>query len=394
MDARPEATTAEWWRERLPLLPPRPALYPTALTILKAVVVGRWLSWAWMVGIVAFERDDDLLRHPVVAWSAVVVTLALTGASTLLLRSRPERLIHLPFVIAEVGLALALSVVDGYVFEPGHVFETTQSIATQWPLIAAATAGVAFGPLVAGLLGALVGPAEWAGAALNGVHDLTFGQALSLLATSLFYAALGAVFGWQARLLKRVESEIADRRARDEIGRVMHDTVLQTLALVARRAATSDPTLAAAAREADLELRAFLFGSTSRVDADLEARVRAAVERVRRGHDTSVTVSVIDDGCKLDGDRQELVARAVGEAVANALEHAGAQRIVVFVETDDAGHVFASIDDDGHGFDPGAEREGHGLDESIIGRIESIGGRVSVTSSPSGTEICIWSRRG
>jgi signal transduction histidine kinase len=387
------AAPAERPRDRFPLLPTRPALFPTGLTILKALVVGRWLSWAWMIGIVAFAGDEKI-RHAWLGWIAVGATLALTAFSTVLVRSHPERLLHLPFVATEVGLALGLSVVDGFVFEPGHVFATTQSIATQWPLIAAATAGVAFGPYVAGTLGLLVGPAELGGAVANDHGSLSTGEVVSIVATSLFYGALGAVFGWQSRLLKRVEGEIADRRARDEVGRIMHDTVLQTLALVERRAATHDPELAAAAREADQELRTFLFGSAARERADLEARVRAAVERVRRGSDTPVTVSVLDDGCRLSDDHQDLVARAIGEAVANALEHAAASRVVVFVETDERGQVFASVDDDGRGFDVAAPRDNHGLTESIIGRIESIGGRVTVTSGHAGTEICLWTRAG
>ncbi len=376
-------------RERLPVLTPRPALYPTALTILRAIVVGRWLAWTWMVGIVVFTRDD-LVRSPVLAWLAVAATLSLTATSTALIRRSPERLIHLPFVGTEILFAIGLNVVDGFVFERGHVFGNTQSIATQWPLIAAATVGVAFGPIVAAIVGTTIGPAEFGGALANEHPRFTTGQIVSLVATSIFYAALGAVFGWQARLLKRAEAEIADRRARDEVGRVMHDTVLQTLALVERRAAATDPELAAAARDADMELRAYLFGSRVIERADLDARVRSVVERTRKGHATPVTVSVIDDGCRLDAHEQDLVARAIGEAVANALEHADASRVVVFVETDDRGQVFASVADDGRGFDTTAPREGHGIDESILARIESIGGRVSIEAGPSGTEVCIW----
>ena len=102
---------------------------------------------------------------------------------------------------------------------------------------------------------------------------------------------------------------------------------------------------------------------------------------------------MLDDGCRLPAHDQELIARAIGEAVANALEHAVAERVVVYVETDDDGHVFASVDDDGMGFDPAAARASHGIDESIVGRIESIGGRVEISSAiGSGTEICLWSR--
>ncbi len=378
--------------EHLPTLTPRPALFPTALTILKALVAARWLAWLWMAGIVAFSADDKV-RHPILGWVAVGVAFALTALSTVLLRRAPERLLHAPFVIADVGLAIGLSIVDGYVFEPGHVFATSQSIATQWPLLAMATVGVAYGPVIAGLSGLLVGPAEWIGAELNRFDAWGTPEIVSIAATSLFFGACGVVFGWQSRLLKRVEGEIADSRARDEVGRVLHDTVLQTLALVERRAADSDPELARAAREADRDLRSFLFGAAGRAAGDLATRVRAEVERVRRGHDTPVTVSVVDEGCKLDARSQELIARAIGEAVANSLEHALANSIVVFVETDDDGQVFASVNDDGMGFDPAAPRASHGLDESIVGRIDSIGGRVEISSAiGSGTEVCIWSR--
>ncbi|MEO6651027.1 MAG: ATP-binding protein [Ilumatobacteraceae bacterium] len=378
--------------DRFQTLTPRPALFPTALTILKAIVAARWLAWIWMAGIIAFSAEVKV-RHPVVGWIAVALTLTLTAVSTVLLRRSPERLLHAPFVIADVGFAVGLSVLDGYVFEPLHVFATSQSIATQWPLLAMATVGVAYGPVVAGLCGVMIGPAEWAGAELNAFDKWGTPEVVSIVATSLFFAACGVVFGWQARLLKRVEGEIADRRARDEVGRMLHDTVLQTLALVERRSAVSDPELATAARQADQDLRAFLFGSAGRVVADLETRIRAEVERVRTGHDTPVTVSVLDDGCRVPDRDQDLLARAIAEAVANALEHAGASRIVVYVETDDAGHVFASIDDDGTGFDPATPRQTHGIDESICGRIASIGGRVEISSEiGSGTEVCMWTR--
>lgn len=390
---RPECDTDAV--DRFPTLTPRPALFPTGLTILKALVVARWLAWLWMAGILLFTDTETKVRHPIVGWGAVGATLALTVVGTILLRRRPERLLHAPFVIADVAFAVGLSIVDGYVFEQGHVFATSQSIATQWPLIAMVTVGVAYGPVIAGLSGLLVGPAEWAGAELNRFDAWGTPEIVSIAATSLFYGACGVVFGWQARLLKRVEGEIADRRARDEVGRVLHDTVLQTLALVERRSASSDPELATAARQADQDLRAFLFGSAGRVIADLETRVRAEVERVRAGHDTPVTVSVLDDGCRIPDRHQELVARAIGEAVANALEHAVANRVVVYVETDDDGHVFASVDDDGMGFDPATPRSTHGIDESVLARVASIGGRVEISSSiGNGTEVCIWTKPG
>jgi hypothetical protein len=232
-------------------------VFPTGLTILRVLGVARWLAWGWMFAVVAFS--GDALRHPVVAWMTVAAGLALSVVSTWWLRSGPDRLLDAPFVASEAVLALAFSVLDGWVFEPGHVFGTSQNLATQWPLIAAVSIGVAAGPIAAAAYGALVGPARWVAAELNDFGEYDPKHLVSLAAASLFYAASGAVFGWLARLLRRAEGEIADRRARDEVARVLHDTVLQTLAMVERRAAPTDPELAAMARQADLDLRAFLF---------------------------------------------------------------------------------------------------------------------------------------
>ena len=118
------------------------------------------------------------------------------------------------------------------------------------------------------------------------------------------------------------------------------------------------------------------------------------VERVRAGSPTPVVINVVEDGLRLGTHQQDLMARAIGAAVANALEHAAASRVVVFVEAADDGSAFASVSDDGVGFEPAAPRapNSHGIDESIVARVESIGGRVEIRSSPGrGTEVCLWS---
>lgn len=372
----------------------RSALFPTGMTMLRALAVARWLAWGWMVAVVAFS--GDAVRQPVVAWAAVAAGFGLSVTSTWLVRTSPVRLMSTGFVATEGAFALALTVLDGWVFEPGHVFVTSQNLASQWPLVAAISIGVALGPVVAAAFGSLVGPARWVGSVLNDFGPYDPRHVVSLVAVSLFYAACGAVFGWLAMLLRHAELEIADRRARDEVARVLHDTVLQTLALVERRVATSDPALAGAAREADHELRAFLFGGGGASGADLRSRVQEAVEQARRRASGAapprITVNVIDDGCRLADRDVDLLSRAVGEAVANALEHASAANVVVFGETDDHGDVFVTVRDDGVGFDPDAATAGHGLTESIAARMTSIGGRVEVRSTPgAGTEVRLWS---
>jgi signal transduction histidine kinase len=371
-------------------------MFPTALTVARALVVARWLTLIWMVGVVVVSSDRDALEHPLVAWLSVVAVAATAGWSTWAVRTNPSSLLSPAFLAVEGTLGIALGIIDGWVFEPGHVFEVSQSLATQYPLIAVVSIGLARGPVVAAGYGLLIGPAEWLGAVLNDFEDWSAKHVVSLLATSLFYAAAGYVFGWQSRLLRTAEDEIADRRARDDVARVLHDTVLQTLALVERRTAASDPDLARTAREADRELRRFLFGSAGRTDGSLDHQVRSAVERAAGLHDPTaevpISISIVGGDVEAAPTVREAIAAATGEAVANALEHARAGRVVVFVETDDDGHVFASIRDDGVGFSTDAPRSGYGVDESIKGRLRDIGGRAEIVSGVGeGTEVRLWS---
>lgn len=379
--------------------------FPTGVTMVRALAAARWLTWLWMAAVVfvaATRNVDDPLpgdpsgsdtafRQPTVAWLCVLAVLAVCIFATASLRSRPDRLISPRFALVEGALALGLSVVDGWVFDPGHVFETSQSLATQYPLIAMATLGLTFGPWIAATIGTLIGPAELWAAHLNEFGPWSLRHTFSIVARSIFFAAAGALFGWFGNLLRRVEGEIADRRAKDEVANVLHDTVLQTLALVETRAADSDPDLARAARDADRDLRRFLFGAASRERHTLESRIRAAVERSTAHSDIAVTVNVIDDGCRASEHRQEALANAIGEAVTNAIKHAQADRIVVFAETDDDGEVFASVRDDGVGFDIEATSTGHGLAGSIAGRMRDAGGRSEIVSTPGGgTEVRLW----
>lgn len=384
---------------------PSVRVIPTALTMLRALAAARWLTWLWMVGVVAVaatQNADEIiaadstgsgtaLRHPLIAWVCVAAVLAMCVIGTLTARRAPRRLVSHVFAIVEGMVALALSAVDGWVFDPGHVFETSQSLATQYPLIAMATLGLAFGPWTAAAVGSLVGPAELWAAHLNQFGPWSLRHTLSIVATSIFFAAAGALFGWLATLLRRVEGEIADRRAKDEVARVMHDTVLQTLALVEKRTVLSDPELAEAARSADRDVRRFLFGATSRDRHTLESRIRSTVERAVANHDVDVTINVLDDGCRASTTAQNALAGAVGEAVTNAIKHAVASNIVVFAETDDDGEVFATVRDDGMGFDTTRVESGEGLDGSIRARMSDAGGHAEIISTVgNGTEVKIW----
>ena len=226
------------------------------------------------------------------------------------------------------------------------------------------------------------------------MRSLDRDQLASLAATIVFYAVFGGVAGWVGRLLRQAEREVAVARAREEFARTMHDTVLQTLALTARRTADSDPVLARLARDTDRQVRLFLYGPVS-VDRDrreLTGSLRQAAVAAARPYDLEVTVSSVGDRLRMRADAVVAVTAAVSEAITNAGKHANASRVTVFADEDD-GEVLVTVRDDGDGFDPVAAETGRGLSDSIIARMSDAGGRADVVSAPGrGTEVRLWFR--
>jgi signal transduction histidine kinase len=172
---------------------------------------------------------------------------------------------------------------------------------------------------------------------------------------------------------------------RAEVAARIHDSVLQTLALVQRHA--GDPQrVAALARRQERELRRWLYGSgvegvTSLVDALGDAA--ADVEEL---HGVRIEVASAGD-VPLDDTVRQLVL-AAREAMTNAAKFPGVDEVNVYAEAgDDAIVVF--VRDSGVGFDLEAVAgDRRGIVESIEGRMRRAGGEATVTTAPgSGTEI-------
>jgi signal transduction histidine kinase len=321
----------------------------------------------------------------------VALALAVTVTVTVLLRTNPGVLCRSSTVAAELAVGGLLVLCDGWAYGPGHAFATSQSLGSVWPLTGILGAGVAFGPLVAAGAGGLVGLARVGAVLANGATIDTGGRVLSLTNTVVFYALGGAAAGYLARLLRRAEAEISAARAREEVARTLHDGVLQTLAVVERRA--TDPALARLAREQERELRDWLFGSAQRagVVADVGTALRAAAARFEDAFGGRAQVLVADDLPPLDPEAVAALTGAAGEALVNAGKHGRASKVQVYVEPDETGGVFCSVKDDGVGFDVGSTVEGVGLSRSIRGRVAEVGGRVDIVSAPGdGTEVLLW----
>ncbi len=203
----------------------------------------------------------------------------------------------------------------------------------------------------------------------------------------LVAAAIILARGW-LRLGRSVASARAARirsQERAEVAAHLHDSVLQTLALVQKRA--DDPAaVAALARRQERELRAWLNNTRPAGTATLAGALEAAAAEVEGDHHVPIEVVTVGDG-PLDEAASALVA-AAREALVNASKFAGPEPISLFLEVEDA-RVEVFIRDRGPGFavdDVPVDRRG--VRDSIVGRMERHGGRATVHSTPGvGTEV-------
>jgi signal transduction histidine kinase len=370
-------------------------------SVLQGLAAFRWGAWLWMATVLLVSREQ--LEWPMVAMALVGLALAVTVADTVLLRTDATRLGRPGPVLVELAVAALLVVADGLVYGPDHAFSTSQSLGSVWPLAGILAAGVALGPVGAALSGVAIGLCRVAAVVLNGSPIDSGGKVLSLTNTVVFYALGGAAAGYLARLLRRAEGEISAARAREEVARTLHDGVLQTLAIVERRA--TDPALARMAREQERDLRDYLFGVARAggapggplvSDTDVGPPLRAAAARCEDAFGSRIQVLVADDLPDLPPASVAALAGAAAEAMVNAGKHGGASKVLVYVEprvdADGTGSgVFCSVKDDGSGFDPATTPEGVGLSRSIRGRMEEVGGRAEISSAPGqGTEVLLW----
>jgi signal transduction histidine kinase/phage shock protein PspC (stress-responsive transcriptional regulator) len=195
-----------------------------------------------------------------------------------------------------------------------------------------------------------------------------------------------------SRLIHALVSERRERIRADERAEVaahLHDSVLQTLALVQRRA--DEPReVVRLARMQERELRAWLLsGDASAASASTTTSLGAALEEIaatiESEHGVPVEVVRVRDR-SIDGT--EPLLAAAREAILNAVRHSGATVVSVYLEVEtDQATVF--VRDRGHGFDPDAVPiDRGGISHSIVGRMTRAGGRAAVRSSASGgTEI-------
>ena len=215
---------------------------------------------------------------------------------------------------------------------------------------------------------------------------------LSHLGSSNAFITPGAVAGalllvlgpWVWQLVSE-RSERIRLAERAEIAARIHDSVLQTLALVQRHA-DDGPRVRSLARRQERELRRWLYGSGYGESSTLADALADAVADIEEAH--AVRIELASSGDAPLTETLSQVVLAAREAMANAAKHSASDEISVFAEAT-AGAVSVFVRDRGAGFDPasvGADRRG--ISDSILARMTRAGGTATISSAPGeGTEI-------
>jgi signal transduction histidine kinase len=349
------------------------------------------LAWAL---IPASERRPWSWRRELTRWREAAAIAVFTVAALFALRRLGLWLgdiVVWPLIMGSCGLALIVRQVTG-----PEADESVSLPATSRPLQGASqdaprrrSRGMPWRRWPAGVFGTVL---VMAAAVIflrdAGVLPLS-GHALA--GTSVLLVALALIVApfrfAQARRLSRERMQRIRSEERAEMAAHLHDSVLQTLALIQRQA--EDPAqVVGLARAQERELRDWLLARDGAgADAvSLRAGLERAAEEVEALHAVRIETVVVGD-CPLDSRLTGLVA-AAREALTNAAKFAGVSQVDLYAEAGEE-RVELFVRDRGVGFDPGQiPDDRQGIRRSIRERMDRHGGQAFVRSAPGeGTEV-------
>lgn len=367
----------------------------------RGVLVVRWAVLVWMAALVGNAAMAG--REPGVPIAITTLTVVAVWIVWLTV-TRPSA--TMAVLLIDLLVAAAAVVVGARLPWFATVYPVTAALA--W----GAARGVGGGLAAGAALGIVA-----VGAGLSVPDGPTSAQLIPSLRDPVYFLLAGGGLGFVAALLERSAAQVraaqiaqvrATERAarameREALGRQIHDSVLQTLALVHKRGRelAGRPSVdgAEVGRLADLAasqeraLRSLILRPADDGPRD-EGRtpLRERLERAADSVDGELATAVSATGdIRLPATYVSEIGAAVEQALRNVVRHASASHAWVFAEIVDT-ELIVTVRDDGRGFtfDPEALRTAgkFGLLRSIGGRADDLGGTLQVDTAPGrGTEL-------
>ncbi|GAB17001.1 putative two-component histidine kinase [Gordonia effusa NBRC 100432] len=358
----------------------------------NAAQVFRLLSVLYALGF-QIAINGDLL-HPATTWAlfgGLVSSSVLFAVAYLVGFGR-----NWYWIVTELVVTCALLMSTWLVASDEWVTNNQTWPTTLWATNVVISAAILAGPVAGGVFAVISGGTSLF---VKGTVSFNFGRN----ATLIVLLAVGVVVGLAAVSARRSHRALvvamrltAATEERERLSREVHDSVLQVLALIAKRGREiggSTAELATLASEQERTLRQLLAATEIDLPAEVVAADRADLGALIRAHAAErVSVSAPPDSVIVDATVAAEIDAAVTNVLDNVVKHAGEQARA-FVLVENLGEqVVVSIRDDGVGIPEGrlaqAQRQGRlGVAQSIVKRIESLGGTAVLDSGPGiGTE--------
>jgi signal transduction histidine kinase len=189
----------------------------------------------------------------------------------------------------------------------------------------------------------------------------------------------------------RERERLAAERQKNHEHRLLHDSALQTLEMIASNRALDADTVRSQARSEAVLLRRAISGGRDEVVG--LAKAIQDIADITTGGGMHVELAFVDTDVEVSAETSNALLGALREALTNVTKHAGVLQALVNLRSDDEG-VRVIVRDRGVGFEQSSSTKGFGLKNSIIARLAEVGGVASVESAPGqGTKITLWAPR-
>jgi len=357
---------------------------PIETVLLRIVLAFRVLGFVWMVLLVigAFLTDDSADRSVVVAMTALAGTWTLV---TIWMARSPDRIKSPWFAVADLLVAIVVANISFWAGAESNLYGG-------YPISSIAV--VAYASDLKWTLGAgvVLFLNQWIGMEAEGSSPLT--DQLGSVVFLVYAAIVGYGFDLirERDAMRRAAQEELEAQRLQEIRNMeqrlladqLHDSVLQTLHAI--RVDPSDPDqVSFLARTQENELRRTIRTFRSSFEQPFITAMFAArddIEELYRAEIDMVCAFDAEMTVELNG-----LVEATREAMINAAKHSGSDVIIVHC-AHEGGHLTVLVRDRGHGFDPDGDTDGSGIANSIVRRMQKLGGTATVQSTEEfGTEV-------